>query len=521
MTKCDLSKIKIDLSDQRDLYKHLVASLTMSGASLSSWPTSFSRACSWYADLLGLGHNRLPFFLVHDLGLIFLSGNQFPFRALEGESKTKSEGGRERENKKILRSKYENRILNRILNLPIFYECADVIEETGRSPEVVGLFLERILAPLKNLPLPPILVTPHTVRSLSVPASLDPEKCAQEIDQSLRETFPDAFEEGFSMSFFEKQCEVVADAFEMLSLREALGQEDLFIARHYEIFGGRAQRLIARQVSEFEGLLGAAPSPPSDWVPETPEVKVELEDAGFFPQGGLDEMANRGSFENLVQSQLAMMENTEGPDLFSLRYVEGELLFYTRDEGQLLRRSRAVHLFLDLSEDYDFHYPGQPARLSVLLKAFLNRFLDDLFSVFETDSLRVIVHPMGPNKSDLSEFINIRFSERVERGEVSLQEEEKLDLETDPSPYVVPGRITTLLYIGPQVAPTQKIRDNHYRSNLGLFWANLDLEGEENWSDLEGTSQQQWEFKIGASTSHILPTLSALKTQLVWRNFGS
>lgn len=520
MKRNNLSHIQIDLSDQKDLNRYLYSSLTVSGTSPKSWPTQFTKACQWYADLVGLGFGRIPFFLVHDLGFLFLFGNQFPFRILN-PSVLLEEG---EEDKRALRASYENRVLNRILSLPIFFECLEALEEKGKRNEVVVSFLERILEPLKDLPLPSILATPSAIRSGSIPTLKTPEDSLKELEEILVEGFPEEFFAGDQFSFCEMQCQVVSEAFEMIPLSKYLGPEDVFIARHFEILGGRAQRIIARQISEFEGKLGVSPPPPAGWVPETPEVKVDLEDAGYFPQGGLDEMANRGSFENLVQSQLAFVDKTEDIDLFSLRYVEGELLYYTRDDGQLLRRSRAIHIFFEMGEEYEFHYPGQPARLSILLRSFLNRFVEDLFSVFESDSLRIILHVIGSSSSqnqELSEFWRIRFSERVEKGELKIEVEKNFDLKEIPSPYVVPGRISSVVYLGPKNFPGKDHREQQYRSNLAVYWAKLDLEKEGDWRVLENTSSTQWSFDLGVSTNQIVPALTSLKTQLVWRNFGS
>jgi len=517
-----LSNIHLDLSDQKDLYRYLIANLEVSGALSLSWASRFSRACQWYADLLGLGFDKVPFFLVHDLGFLFLLGNRFPFRVLEARNSSLiSEEDEEKNLRKTLRATYENRVLNRVLSLPIFYECSDVLEEKGKRREIIVLFLERLLEPFKEAPLPFLLTTPYAVRSTQAPSSITPEEASKDLDQFISENWPEVFSEGTSFSFCELQCQIVSDFFEMLPLHKTLGPEDVFIARHYDLLGNRAQRLVVRKISEFEGLLGSAPPPPSEWAPESPEVKVDLEDAGFFPQGGLDEMATRGSIENLVQSQLALIEDTKGPDLFSLRYIEGELLYYTRDEGQLLRRSRAVHLLCEMNEDYDFQYPGQPSRLSVLLKSFLNQFVEDLFSVFESDSLQIILHAIGKQGKELAKLWGIRFSERVEKGEVQVHIKEELgSLEEIPSPYVVPGRISSFVYVGPREKPPEDLRLQHFRSNLAVFWAKLDFEEKSNWGGLTEANQKQWAFDIGVSTDQIMPVLSALKTQLVWRTFG-
>src|SRR5690606_24684127 len=140
--------------------------------------------------------------------------------------------------------------------------------------------------------------------------------------------------------FFSELVDSVCHAYDTVHLRALLGPEDIFVIRHFDTLGSRAQRLTARQIGEAEEGMGAPPPPPAQWRREAPQVVVELDDAGYFPQGGLDELATRGSIENLVRSELIYLDPEQHPDLFTLRFVENELLYYTRDEGQLMRRSR-------------------------------------------------------------------------------------------------------------------------------------------------------------------------------------
>jgi hypothetical protein len=53
-------------------------------------------------------------------------------------------------------------------------------------------------------------------------------------------------------------------------------------------------------------------------------------------------VSNVGSLENLVTSELVYMEDEPTLDLFDVRYVEGELLYYTRDESVAVRRRRVI-----------------------------------------------------------------------------------------------------------------------------------------------------------------------------------
>ena len=57
-----------------------------------------------------------------------------------------------------------------------------------------------------------------------------------------------------------------------------------------------------------------------------------------YPVGGFSSLANRGTIESLLQSQLIYMERDDRPDLFDIKFVRDELLYYARDENQFLRR---------------------------------------------------------------------------------------------------------------------------------------------------------------------------------------
>jgi vWA domain found in the FtsH ternary systems len=80
------------------------------------------------------------------------------------------------------------------------------------------------------------------------------------------------------------------------------------------------------------------------------EVPTRVLDEDTYPVGGFASLSNRGSLESLLQSQLAFMEPSAGaaqrPDLFDVKYLRDELLYYSRDENQFLRRRRAFVVVL-------------------------------------------------------------------------------------------------------------------------------------------------------------------------------
>ncbi|HET9622273.1 MAG TPA: hypothetical protein VFP84_12960, partial [Kofleriaceae bacterium] len=71
----------------------------------------------------------------------------------------------------------------------------------------------------------------------------------------------------------------------------------------------------------------------------------QLADDAHYPAGGFTAItpggATTGNLANLVSSELVYMEDDDPVDAFALRFVEGELLHYTRDDS-VLRRHRHV-----------------------------------------------------------------------------------------------------------------------------------------------------------------------------------
>ncbi len=77
---------------------------------------------------------------------------------------------------------------------------------------------------------------------------------------------------------------------------------------------------------------------------------TKLADDSLYPAGGFTSItpggASTGNIENLVTSELVYMEDGVEVDLFSLRYLEGELLHYTRDDSVLRRHRHSITFLL-------------------------------------------------------------------------------------------------------------------------------------------------------------------------------
>ncbi len=138
--------------------------------------------------------------------------------------------------------------------------------------------------------------------------------------------------------------------------RALVDDREVFAIDHLEVLGSYGRRLAADHI-------GAAAAAITGRLPRRLPAKREqrgvkdtqLADDTLYPAGGFTAITPSASanFENLVTSELVYME--DGPDvvdLFTLRYVEGELLFYTRDDS-VFRRHKHVIVFAlgpDLAE---------------------------------------------------------------------------------------------------------------------------------------------------------------------------
>ncbi|AEI66341.1 hypothetical protein [Corallococcus macrosporus] len=126
-----------------------------------------------------------------------------------------------------------------------------------------------------------------------------------------------------------------------------LGDAESFTLENLEHLQGKAQRMALEQAVEAAEALSRSLPPKLRARPvATAPLPMTLEDEAAFPQGGFSSVSNVGSLENLVTSELVYMEDEPDLDLFDVRYVEGELLYYTRDESISVRRRRVITFVL-------------------------------------------------------------------------------------------------------------------------------------------------------------------------------
>jgi hypothetical protein len=126
-------------------------------------------------------------------------------------------------------------------------------------------------------------------------------------------------------------------------MAEVLGPEDVFELEHGTALADLGQRVALRQVLQTAAKLEAGLPKHRPRPQASPrEVPTRVLDEDVYPVGGFASISTRGTIESLLHSQLAFMEprTDPRPDLFDIKFVRDELLYYSRDENQFLRRRR-------------------------------------------------------------------------------------------------------------------------------------------------------------------------------------
>ena len=190
--------------------------------------------------------------------------------------------------------------------------------------------------------------------------------------------------------------------------RDLVGDADIFALENLAVLGGLAQRLAVADVMHAQEAIGRGiPKRVQRRRKKEGDVAAKADDDSAYPAGGFSSMSTSGSIENLVTSELIYMDppasrlesskrNLGGAgeiDLFDMRWVEGELLYYTRDEAILVRRRRVVILALDealvRARVKEAHLPWQQIVLVLALIIVLVKKLVELLGE-EALELRVV-----------------------------------------------------------------------------------------------------------------------------------
>lgn len=184
---------------------------------------------------------------------------------------------------------------------------------------------------------------------------------------------------------------------------------DVHLVEHLPALATRAQRLLVRQVLEAATAFDLAlPRTVRPRVRSGPVLAAGLAEEDTYPAGGFSSLTTSGSPENLVASELVYMDDVQssgGIDLFDMRFAEGELLYYTRDDSAHTRRRRRIHV--GLSSDLRsarIKDPGHAWQRGVLVLGALHALVERVVRWLGEAELRIVFHPIqsgaGPSGLD-------------------------------------------------------------------------------------------------------------------------
>lgn len=375
--------------DADSLRAYLLGSLAQrAGRHPDSLTLKAARALGWYRALVLRGGARgLLLSWVYDLGWLLIDAEQFPFASLEHLDQWSEE-------ERPLRLQYENRLLNSVLRDPSTRRGIELLRRDTSRDDLIARMLELILAPLLKAggyPGAP-LVDPVLLRELSLSGELRPEEFA--------ESFAELAGEGFWNGALSASLETF---FAGRRSGRILSAADLSEVEHWSAYRKRAQRMAGRRII---GASEAFPTvdPTGVKVQEEEEADTELPDSGYYPEGGFAELTNRGPIENLHPAELVYMRedpfghDPDPPiDLFAIRVLENEALFFQRDSGQLRRTRRTVHLAVAPDQGLRLKLKWHDEALAIYVYGFLVRLIEDLSAIFPRDALRVEMHIVAPS----------------------------------------------------------------------------------------------------------------------------
>lgn len=343
-------------------------------------PSSLGRAMRHYQHLAGLGFHHLPFFLVADLTELIESGLGMAFLSESGT-------GGWSDTERALRLQYENRLLGRLLGEPRLLQVLELLQNhrqdsglhapafTGRARRLMALLLDHVAPHYPRTP----RLNPAHLRGLRAPPCTAHAAAHDRFIARAEE--PDFF--------ISRLSAMLAGLSAHLQWSALLQPEDLFELEHHDVLSAPAQRIGCRQIIAVSRHLGEI-DPRQVSISEDGAAETAFIDESQYPTGGLAGLTNRGSMENLVLSELVYIDPTMEIDLFDLRFLEGELLYYLRDDGILRRKRRTIHLIVDPAQLLRLKPRGYPFQLSIIIQGLLVRIVQDLQAVFADDS--VLLH---------------------------------------------------------------------------------------------------------------------------------
>jgi hypothetical protein len=351
--------------------------------------SSLPSSARWLLTLWGRGDDHLPLHLVHDLGHLLLRGRDFRF-ASTGSLARWSDAER------AGRLAYEDKVLGRwaldptVLDAHVAIAGMSAARRDDAVAHAVGLALSGPLLAAEDLARAnPAHLRPW-IAELPAVAADDAATLHEKVSEEWR-------------AWAEAQHAACVRALPPGRLFHA---EDLWEIAHLAELPSESARLALRTILGLTARVGpVSPSVALSLRHKAREVPIEAEEADQYPAGGFDAISTRGTFENLVRSEVAYVGegSTErgGVDLFDVRFAENELLFYTRDESPLLDARRDLTVVLHRPAAQRHKHPSLEAQTLVLTEALALALQGDLLRVFGPSGSRCAIVWLAERPGDL------------------------------------------------------------------------------------------------------------------------
>ena len=213
--------------------------------------------------------------------------------------------------------------------------------------------------------------------------------------------------------------------------RELLSDAEVFLLENLAALKGLGARVALAQLAEVaQAVVERLPARLRGQVFEDGDAPSSLEEDSAYPVGGFSSISTQGSLENLVTSELIYMEEGDDPaarpDLFDVRFVEGELLYYARDESVAVRKRRTLVLVFDPSlQRSRVKDPGETYQRLMWLLGSVTALVRKLSEWLNTEALHFeLIFSGEGDEGALAEeegVISLLLREYRERGQVEVR----------------------------------------------------------------------------------------------------
>jgi hypothetical protein len=207
------------------------------------------------------------------------------------------------------------------------------------------------------------------------------------------------------------------------NVRTFINQNVLSIARHIDILSQRDVQIAwcaFRDATEKGHLLSLQKHNVS-FVEEDPDSLFDHDESQKYPRGGYNSISNRGLIHNLLPSQFVYQDicasnssdtNNSQLDLFSLKYLKNELLFFHRDEGFLFRKKRQLIFVFEEHPLWFYHSDNLDMSMGIAIVALSQIIVSSLLLLQNRESISIDIlsclseHPKNRSNKGREVFLS-------------------------------------------------------------------------------------------------------------------